>query len=182
MTTLLPQIFDALDRFHAAHPWDHNAHYHRWIMRRLPQHFGRALDVGAGSGDLAHLLASRATSVQGLDADPTIVARARELTGTAIPVQFTVGDALTDIPHGPYDVITCVATIHHLPFSDTLTHLRTHLARGGTLIVVGVAQSRSDRLLGTAAIAMNVAMAWVKNKGRKAPRPVSMPPPPGRRP
>lgn len=176
MTTLLPRIFQALDRFHAVHPWDHNAHYHRWIMRQLPRRFDRALDIGSGSGDLGRLLASRATSVQGLDADPTIVARARELTGAAVPVQFTVGDALTEIPPGSYDVITCVATIHHLPFSDTLTHLRTHLAPGGTLVVVGVAraQSRSDHLLGAAAIPMNVAMAWVKNGGRKAPRPASM--------
>ncbi|MGW7059773.1 class I SAM-dependent methyltransferase [Streptomyces sp. NPDC054904] len=176
MTTLPRRMFRALDRFHAAHPWDHNAHYHGWIMRQLPRRFARALDVGAGSGDLARLLASRATSVQGLDADPTIVVRARELTALAVPVRFTVGDAMTEIPPGPYDVITCVATIHHLPFSDALTHLRRHLAPGGTLVVVGVAraQSRGDHLLGAAAIPMNVAMAWIKNKGRKAPRPASM--------
>ncbi|OKK16145.1 SAM-dependent methyltransferase [Streptomyces sp. CB00455] len=176
MTTLLPRLFRALDRFHALHPWDHNAHYHRWIMRQLPRHFERALDVGSGSGDLARLLASRATSVQGLDADPAMVARARELTGAALPVRFTAGDALTEIPPGSYDVITCVATLHHLPFSDALTHLRRHLTPGGILVVVGVAraQSRSDHLLGAAAIPMNVAMAWIKSKGRRAPRPVSM--------
>ncbi|GAA1273587.1 hypothetical protein Psi02_04640 [Planotetraspora silvatica] len=44
------------------------------------------------------------------------------------------------------------------------------------MIVVGLADARSrgDRLLGAAAIPSNVAMAWIKNKGRKAPWPASM--------
>ncbi|MBT2511351.1 class I SAM-dependent methyltransferase [Streptomyces sp. ISL-98] len=176
MTTLLSRVLQALDRFHAVHPWDHNAHYHRWILRQLPGRFDRALDVGSGSGDLARLLASRAKSVEGLDADPMIVARARELTAPGVPVTFTVGDALTEIPPGSYDVITCVATIHHLAFSEALTRFRQLLAPGGTLVVVGLARAESpgDHLLGAAAIPMNVAMAWIKNKGRKASRPASM--------
>ncbi|WP_103530529.1 bifunctional 2-polyprenyl-6-hydroxyphenol methylase/3-demethylubiquinol 3-O-methyltransferase UbiG [Streptomyces sp. SM11] len=173
MTT---RVLQAIDRFHSAHPWDHNARYHRWIMRQLPRCFDRALDIGSGSGDLARLLAARAGTVQGLDADRAIVARARELTGPGVPVMFTAGDALTETPPGPYDVITCVAAIHHLPFVEALTHLRRHLAPGGTLVVVGVARARSpgDRLLGAAAIPLNIAMAWIKNKGRRAARPDSM--------
>ncbi|POX45537.1 bifunctional 2-polyprenyl-6-hydroxyphenol methylase/3-demethylubiquinol 3-O-methyltransferase UbiG [Streptomyces sp. Ru72] len=176
MTTLAPRVLRTLQQFHADHPWDHNAHYHQWILRQLPRRFDHALDVGCGTGDLARLLATRAKTVQGIDADPAIVAQARKLTAPAAPVSFTVGDALSDIPPGPYDVITCVATIHHLPFSDALTRFRQCLAPGGTLVVVGLAraQSLSDHLLGTAAIPSNVAMAWIKNKGRKAPRPASM--------
>lgn len=176
MTTPLPRIVRALEQFHATHPWDHNAHYHRWILRRLPRRFDSALDVGSGSGDLARLLASRAGAVHGIDMDPTILARARELTAPAAPVAFSAGDALKEVPPGPYDVITCVATIHHMPFSDALTHFRQHLAPGGTLVVVGLSrpQSRSDHLIGAVAIPSNVAMAWIKNKGRKAPRPASM--------
>ncbi|MFE9401701.1 class I SAM-dependent methyltransferase [Streptomyces sp. NPDC006530] len=176
MTTPTVRLFQALDRFHAARPWDHNAHYHRWIMRQLPRRFDRALDVGSGTGDLARLLAGRAATVRGLDADPAIVDRARELTPSASPVTFAVGDAPAAITEGPYDVITCVATLHHLPFSDTLTAFRQHLSPGGTLVVVGLARARSvgDHLLGMAALVMNVAMAWLKNRGRRAPRPASM--------
>ncbi|MET8295848.1 class I SAM-dependent methyltransferase [Streptomyces sp. NPDC005180] len=176
MTTLLPRILRALEQFHATHPWDHNAHYHQWILRQLPRRFNSALDVGSGSGDLARLLASRAGVVHGVDADADIVARARELTAPPAPVTFTVGDALNETPPGPYDVITCVATIHHLPFSDALTRFRQHLAPGGTLVVIGLyrPQSRSDYLIDAVAIPSNVAMAWIKNKGRKSPRPTSM--------
>lgn len=176
MTTPPPRVVRALEQFHATHPWDHNAHYHRWILRRLPRRFDSALDVGSGSGDLARLLASRAGAVHGIDVDPAILARARELTAPTAPVTFSVGDALKEVPPGPYDVISCVATIHHMPFSDALTHFRQHLAPGGTLVVVGLSrrQSRSDHLIDAVAIPSNVAMAWIKNKGRKAPRPASM--------
>ncbi|MHC3817279.1 class I SAM-dependent methyltransferase [Streptomyces sp. DT9] len=176
MTTPMPRLLAALERFHAARPWDHNAHYHRWIMRQVPKRFGTALDIGSGSGDLARLLGTRSGTVRGLDADPAIVARARELTVPAAPVTFTVGDALTDTPPGSYDVITCVAALHHLPFSDALGAFRRHLAPGGTLVVVGVAraQSTGDRLLGAAAVPLNVAMAWIKNRGRRSARPASM--------
>ncbi|MEW2173983.1 class I SAM-dependent methyltransferase [Streptomyces sp. NPDC007027] len=173
MTT---RAFRAIDRFHDVHPWDHNAHHHPWIMRQLPRRFGRALDVGSGSGDLARLLATRATEVRALDADRAIVARARELTGPAVPVTFTAGDALTETPPGPYDVITCVATLHHLPFTEALDLFRRHLAPGGTLVVVGVSRAASpgDHLLGAAAIPLNIALALIKNKGRRVARPVSM--------
>ncbi|MEU8697275.1 class I SAM-dependent methyltransferase [Streptomyces sp. NPDC048680] len=176
MKTLPPRVLKALEQFHAARPWDHNAHYHRWIMRQLPRRIGTALDIGSGSGDLARLVGTRATSVQGLDADPTIVVRARELTAPASPVTFTAGDALSDIPPGSYDVITCVAAIHHLPFSEALALFRRHLAPGGVLVVVGLARAQSpgDRLIGTAAVPLNVVMAWIKNRGRRAARPESM--------
>ncbi|MCX4488802.1 class I SAM-dependent methyltransferase [Streptomyces anulatus] len=176
MTAALPRLLRALDRFHATHPWDHNAHYHRWILRRLPGRSARALDVGSGSGDLARLLATRAEEVHGIDADPTIVDRARERTVPGVPVTFFVGDALEDVPSGLYDVITCVATVHHMPLTDALTRFREHLAPGGTLIVVGLyrPRSRSDYLIDAVAIPSNIAMAWIKNKGRRSSRPVAM--------
>ncbi|MFF8916375.1 class I SAM-dependent methyltransferase [Streptomyces sp. NPDC015032] len=176
MTKLLHQVLQGLDRFHAAHPWDHNAHYHRWILRQLPRSCDRALDVGSGAGELARLLATRAKAVHGIDSDPDIVARARELTAPDAPVTFAVADAPDGIPPGPYDVITCVATVHHLPFTEALTRFRGHLAPGGTLLVVGVAREATcgDYLLGLLSVPLNIAMALIKNKGRRASRPDSM--------
>lgn len=176
MTPLPPRVLRTLERFNAAYPWDHNAHYHRWILRQLPEHFDRALDIGSGSGDLARLLATRANEVQGIDSDPVIISRAQRLTSPATPVTFAAADALTGMPAGSYDVITCVATIHHLPFTEALTVFRRHLAPGGTLVIVGLsrAQTAGDYLLGALASPLNAATGWLKNKGRRAPRPVSM--------
>ncbi|MEV1085752.1 class I SAM-dependent methyltransferase [Streptomyces sp. NPDC050211] len=176
MTTLPHRVLRALDQFNAAHPWDHNAHYHPWILRQLPRWFDSALDVGSGSGVLARLLATRANKVHGIDSDPKITSRAQDLTSPATAVTFTTADALTGIPAGSYDVITCVATIHHLPFTDALTAFRQHLTPGGTLVILGLSRptTPSDHLLGAAAIPLNAATGWLKNKGHTAPRPVSM--------
>ncbi|MEU2677556.1 class I SAM-dependent methyltransferase [Streptomyces sp. NPDC007107] len=176
MKMMSPRVLRALERFNAAYPWDHNAHYHRWILRRLPGRFGSALDVGSGSGDLARLLAGRAAAVTAVDSDPVISSRARELTPAALPVTFVVVEAPEGLPDGSYDVITCVAAIHHLPFTQALVRFRRHLAPGGTLVVLGLFRARTpvDHLLGALAVPANAAVGWLKNKGRSAPRPASM--------
>lgn len=59
-----------------------------------------------------------------LDADPVITARAQQLTPASLRVTFSVADAAVEFPDGSYDVITCVATIHQLPFARALTSFR----------------------------------------------------------
>lgn len=176
MTVEPHRVLRALGRFHAARPWDHNARFHPWILRNLPTRVGSALDVGCGSGDLARLLAGRAGRVHGIDADPVITARARELTPAAAPVTYTVADAPAGLPDGPHDAITCVAVLHHLPLTEALEAFRDRLAPGGTLLVVGLHRPRTpvDHLLGLVSVPLNVVMALVVNRGRRAPRPVSL--------
>lgn len=194
------RVLRALDAANAAHPWDHNAHYHREILRRLPARFGRALDVGCGSGDMVRLLARRAeVEVVGVDADPDVVARARALTDASAPVRFVVaevpagvGEGVSDGAEGTagpecgsadgsggaarYEVITCLAALHHLPFAEALALFRRRLAPGGTLVVLGVHRTRGpvDGLLAVAAVPLNLAVGLLKNRGRRAVRPVSM--------
>ncbi|MFI2203723.1 class I SAM-dependent methyltransferase [Streptomyces sp. NPDC020192] len=174
---MLSRLVEALHRFNAAHPWDHNAHYHRWLLRQLPRRFGSALDVGCGSGDLVRRLAGRAESVVGVDADEEILRRAREATPADGPVTYTRASAPDGLPPGPYDAITCVAVLHHLPFAETLARFREELAPGGTLVVVGCARAEGplDHLTGLVAIPLNLLTGWIKNRGRAtAHRPVSM--------
>ena len=83
-----------------------------------------------------------------------------------------------------YDVITCVAALHHVPFAETLRTLRAHLTPGGRLVVLGVYQEQTigDWALSAAAIRANMVMGWAKApRGRQLPvsmtaptRPVSM--------
>ncbi|MFE7517155.1 class I SAM-dependent methyltransferase [Streptomyces sp. NPDC057540] len=177
MAALLDRALRALERFNTAHPWDHNAHYHPWILRQLPRRLDRALDVGCGSGDLARLLATRATAVRAVDADPAIVARARELTAPAAPVTFAVEDALVDTgDDGVHTAVTCLATLHHLPLAPALVRFRERLAPGGTLVVLGLSRpdTPADHVLGLLSIPLNAANGWLRNRGRPAPRPVAM--------
>jgi 2-polyprenyl-3-methyl-5-hydroxy-6-metoxy-1,4-benzoquinol methylase len=145
-------------------------------MRQLPRRFDSALDVGCGSGDLARLLATRATHVHGIDSDDRIIGKARESTDPGLPVTFSVADGLSYDEGGPYDVITCVAVLHHLPLAETLTHFRRQLSPGGRLLIVGCAQedTRAQHMLGLVSVPLNLIFGWVKNRGRKGPRPVAM--------
>nr|WP_205709684.1 class I SAM-dependent methyltransferase [Kineococcus siccus] len=160
-----------------AHPWDHNAHHHGWIGRRLPAHAGHALDVGCGAGELARRLAARADHVTALDADPATVATARRLSAGVANLDLRCADLLTaDLPGG-YDVITAVAVLHHVPLETALVRLRDLLAPGGTLVVVGLYREEvlSDRLLSLAAVPANLVVGGVTTWRRgTAARPVAM--------
>ncbi|MET7690933.1 class I SAM-dependent methyltransferase [Streptomyces sp. NPDC005483] len=166
-------LLDALARFNDAHPWSHNAHFHPWIMRQLPARLDRALDVGCGSGDLARLLATRARQVHGIDSDERIIGEARESTRSGLPVDFSAADALSYDEGGRYDVITCVAVLHHLPLTETLSRFREQLAPGGILVVVGLTEEDThvQTLLGLASVPLNLVAGWVKNRGRTPPHP-----------
>jgi hypothetical protein len=39
-----------LARLNARHPWNHNEHFHGWILRNLPDRRQAAVDVGCGAG------------------------------------------------------------------------------------------------------------------------------------
>jgi hypothetical protein len=54
--TLAQQVPGRCDTWRQRHPWDHNAHHHGWILRRLPHRIDRALDVGCATGELARRL------------------------------------------------------------------------------------------------------------------------------
>ena len=145
----------------ATHAWSHNAHYHRWIMRQLPQTMTRALDVGCGTGDLVRALAQRAAMVDGIDIDAEMINQARLSSPLSERTSFTVA-SLLDLPaRERYDVITAVAVLHHMPFQDALRGLAATLAPGGTLLVVGCYREGSvtDRAVSMAAVPANVAMA-----------------------
>lgn len=160
-------IVRRIDRFMAAHAWSHNAHYHPWIMRRLPATMSGALDVGCGTGDLARLLARRAAVVEGIDVEPAVIDAARRV-GAPPGCTFTVA-ALDDLPPGRrYDAITAVAVLHHVPFADALRRLVGMLDPGGTLLVVGCYRMAGavDRAVGLAAVPTNMAMGLYKGSAR----------------
>ncbi|KAA2267201.1 class I SAM-dependent methyltransferase [Solihabitans fulvus] len=138
--------------------WDHNAHYHRTLLRRLPARVSRALDIGCGTGDFARRLAARADHVDAVDRSaPTVAAAVAATAGKS--VRFLVGDAL-ELPLDRYDAISCLASIHHLPFGPAVERLRGLLTPGGTLVILGCyrEETRSDRWLSLAAVPANVAM------------------------
>jgi 2-polyprenyl-3-methyl-5-hydroxy-6-metoxy-1,4-benzoquinol methylase len=124
--------------------WNHNTAYHDWLVGIAARRHGRVLDVGCGEGLLVQRLAAVSTSVAGVDPDPESVRRARERlrsVGNA-SVELT-GFASLEAGERPYDVITFVASLHHLPLRETLWKARHMLTLGGELAVVGLAANKS---------------------------------------
>jgi len=125
--------------------WNHNSHYHRVVLAAIPEGARTALDVGFGDGDLVRALAERVDRVVGIDADIDVVQRARAAgVDASSAVTLVRGDALQPrIPGEPFDVVTCVAALHHLPLDAALERLRDLTAPGGVLVIVGLARNAS---------------------------------------
>ncbi|QES43348.1 class I SAM-dependent methyltransferase [Streptomyces venezuelae] len=115
-------------------PFDHNDHYHPLLLRSLPPGSRTALDIGCGTGRFARRLAARGYEVDALDPSAEVIAEARAAGGG--PRYRRADVTKEDLPAAHYDVITCLASLHHMPF-DTVTRLRAALAPGGTLLVLG---------------------------------------------
>ena len=143
----------------AALHWDHNAHYHPWLLRQLPARPDRVLDVGCGAGGLACLLTHRAGRVDGLDRSAVMIERARRRCSG---VNWIEGDLLdpTTAPAGRYDAVTAVSSLHHLPVRPALQRIGQLLAPGGVLAVVGLARpsTAADVALALAAVPANAAV------------------------
>ncbi|MFC6010178.1 class I SAM-dependent methyltransferase [Nocardia lasii] len=112
--------------------WNHNTHYHPWVLDQVPDHARTALDIGCGDGLLARKLAGRCDAVLGVDTDARVIADA-----PATPTVHLEHTDFRDLDQ-TFDVVTAVATLHHVPLRDGLTTLRRLVAPGGVLAVVGL--------------------------------------------
>ncbi|GAB3491927.1 class I SAM-dependent methyltransferase [Amycolatopsis cihanbeyliensis] len=131
-------------------PFSHNDHYHPLLLRRLPAGARSALDVGCGTGTLARRLAARGIDVDGVDPAAEVIDMARAL-GSPGPgrISYHRADVREHaLPAGYYDYISCLASLHHMPFG-TVTMLRDALAPGGVLVVLGPAKPRAVTDWGT---------------------------------
>lgn len=121
----------------AALGWDHNAFYHRLLLRQLPGRCGRALDVGCGAGAFAAELAQRVKQVNALDISPVMIEATRQRTPSN--VNCLLADVLHDpLPAETYDAIFSISALHHMPLQDALPRLAATLRPGGVLAAVSL--------------------------------------------
>src|SRR3569833_456071 len=105
-------------------PFNHNDHYHPLLLDLLPPGPGIALDVGCGTGRFARRLAATGRAVEAVDVSPAMVEAAAGL-GSPGPgeIVYRQADVTTDpLPEAHYDFISCLASLHHMPF-DALARL-----------------------------------------------------------
>jgi hypothetical protein len=63
-----------------------------------------------------------------------------------------------------FDLITAVATLHHLPLRPALTRFRSLLRSGGVLAIIGLyrAQTLSDYALAASAFPLSWILRWLR--------------------
>ncbi|MFG2721692.1 class I SAM-dependent methyltransferase [Streptomyces sp. NPDC048416] len=153
-------------------PFEHNDHYHRLLLRHLPRECGAALDVGCGTGRFARRVAGLGIEVDAIDSSAEAIEEARVLTtqmaGDRIPRFRYANVAEIQLPKGRYDFISCLASIHHMPFG-TVAALRDALAPGGVLVILGCYPEKTwlDWAWSLVAVPVNAAArltAHVKDK------------------
>jgi SAM-dependent methyltransferase len=125
-------------------PFNHNDHYHPLLLRHVPAGAHAALDVGCGTGRFARRLAAVGLDVEGIDPSGEVIEAARAF-GSPGPGKITYRQQdVTEaaLPDARYDFISCLASIHHMPF-ETVSALRVALTPGGVLAILGLAKPRS---------------------------------------
>lgn len=124
--------------------WNHNAAYHHRLVRIAAERAGDVLDVGCGEGLLAQRLAPVSRTVTAIDPDAAAVRRAVARVGHVPNVTVAESSFETFDPGGQrFDVVTFVASLHHMDLHASLTKARSLVRPHGTLAVVGVAANHS---------------------------------------
>ena len=116
-----------------------------------PGRFGRALEIGAGTGYFALNLVQAGVIAEAVCTDispgmlATLQANAREL-GLDVETVTAEADALP-FPDAAFDLVLGHAVLHHLPDLDAaFAEFRRVLRPGGTLLFAGEPSRNGDRL------------------------------------
>lgn len=123
--------------------WNHNNHFHSYLLHYIPSSTQAVLDVGCGLGSFARKLAQRAVVVDAIDADRTIVTEAERHNGVANIRYSQVDFIASNMPQASYDAIFAIASIHHMDMRRALEKMKALLHPSGTLVILGLYEERT---------------------------------------
>jgi SAM-dependent methyltransferase len=171
LTQKIRNDFDKI-ALHDQEGWNHNSHYRRFLLKQLPSHCEKILEIGCGTGAFSRLLAQRANRVVAIDLSANMieVAIARSIQHSNI--EFYNADILNwEFPVEQFDVIVSIATVHHLPLEDLLPSLKAALKPGGKLVILDLLEYKSiqDKLSDLLAVPLNWILQTLKNKHKSSP-------------
>jgi SAM-dependent methyltransferase len=157
--------FDRLALLSEEEGWDHNVHYHAFLLGQLPRRLDEAIDIGCGTGAFARSLADRCRRVLAIDLSPRMVELARARSRGHPNIGYEVADANTwAFPEERSGCAVSITTLHHLPLAPTLANMGGALRSGGTLLVLDLYRPRSaaDYLAGAVGLPASKAIRLAK--------------------
>jgi ubiquinone/menaquinone biosynthesis C-methylase UbiE len=150
----------------------HNDHYHNFLLRHLPSNCHDVLEIGCGTGGFARRLAGRSQHVLALDLSGEMIRIARESSEQFPNIEFQLADVRDwPLPVESFDCIASIATLHHLPFPETLLKMKMALKPGGVLLVLDLFEPSGllDSLSNLLALPVSATLRLIHH-GRLLPR------------
>lgn len=145
--------------------WDHNRFYHEYLLKFLPVHMEKVLEVGCGTGEFSRLLIKYAGEVIALDISEEMLAKARSMASQLTNITYVKADFMSyDIEPESYDSIVTIATAHHLPLEEFFIKAAIVLKPGGSLIVLDLFLSCDimDYLFDFISVPLNILTGLIK--------------------
>lgn len=146
--------------------WNHNIHYHDFLLRELPAPCHRVLEIGCGKGRLSRELARHAQEVVGIDLSNEMLKIARSRSKELENVRYEQTDYLQkDYPPAYFDAIVSVATLHHVDWATALKRIKSDLKPGGKFLVIDLYEEKGwmDQLYNLVSIPLHHILKRQKN-------------------
>lgn len=147
--------------------WDHNNHYHHFLLKQLPKPCKTILDIGCGTGEFSRLLAKRTDRVVAIDLSPNMIEVAKQRSRQYTNIDFQLADILQwEFPVEQFDAIVSIATVHHLPVENLLPSLKTALKPGGSLVILDLLEHENvqEMLSDFVAVPLNWLLQTLRNR------------------
>ncbi|MFL6230754.1 MAG: methyltransferase domain-containing protein [Pyrinomonadaceae bacterium] len=155
--------------------WDHNAHYHQFLISQIPPRCRHALEIGCGTGEFSRLLARRAGTVLAIDLSPQMIRTAEARSKLYPNIEFVNGDVMTHhLAANQFDCVATLTTLHHLPAATVLRNTSRALKPGGVFVCLDLYQRSSfgDLLFDGVAYPTNLFLTLLKTGKPQPPREV----------
>ena len=165
--SLTQKIRDDFDRLalYDRQEWNHNNHYHQFLLKRLPNRCQTVLDLGCGTGEFSRLLSDRAERVVAIDLSPNSIQIAQQRS-QQFDIDYQVADVSQwEFPSEYFDAIVSIATVHHLSIERLIPKLKAALKPGGVLIILDLLEPHNlrDTLSDAIAVPLNWWLLKVNN-------------------
>lgn len=148
--------------------WNHNTHYHNYILQNLSLRKIKVLDIGSGHGLLSSKLSSLFNKVVSFEPDLNSLKNAEVLYKSLHNIHYIHDDFLShDFGDNKFDSIVAIASMHHMDYAQGLEKMLSLLDKNGRLVILGLYKEANliDYLVSLIAILPNFILNRLSNNG-----------------